>query len=325
VVKAILEKDPYLVRAVYLQGVNPLLTYPNALRTYDALMKLDFLAVADMFMTPTAALADIVLPAASYLEFDCIRVPPFSYAQISAQQKVVRTGECRSDYEIMRGLAEKAGQGESFPESEEQCLDLVLKPAGLSFSELRKIGIRPGEKQYKRHEKNGFGTPSKKVEIYSNRLQEWKLDPLPVYYEPPETSFSEPELAKEYPLVLNSAKPAVFRHSQGRQLDTRRRLHPEPVVNIHPQTAGELGIKEGDLVTIETRRGRIKQKARLAPTLDPRVVSVDFGWWFPEKGIADLYGWTESNVNILTDDKPPFNREIGSSNLRGMLCKVYKE
>ncbi|GAI04922.1 unnamed protein product, partial [marine sediment metagenome] len=77
-------------------------------------------------------------------------------------------------------------------------------------------------------------------------------------------------------------------------------------------------------VYIETRRGRIRQKAYLTTGIDPRVVGVDYAWWFPEKGASSLYGWAESNINILTDNKPPFNRETGSTNLRGMLCKVYK-
>lgn len=214
--------------------------------------------------------------------------------------------------------------GEYFPDSEEQCLDSVLKPAGLSFNELRKIGVIPGGKKYKSYEKAGFGTPSKKVEIYCHRLKEWNLDPLPVYREPPETLHSEPELAKEYPLILTNSKPAVFRHSQGRQLATPREIHSEPMVSIHPQTADKLGIKDGDPVYIETKRGKIKQKANLISTIDPRVVSADFAWWFPEKGVSNLYGWTESNINVLTDDKPPYNREIGSANLRGILCKVYR-
>jgi len=77
-------------------------------------------------------------------------------------------------------------------------------------------------------------------------------------------------------------------------------------------------------VNIETRRGTIKQRAILAADIDPRVVAVDYAWWFPEDGPADLYGWERSNINILTDDQPPFNRETGASNLRGILCKVYK-
>ena len=63
----------------------------------------------------------------------------------------------------------------------------------------------------------------------------------------------------------------------------------------------------------------------MTASIDPRIVGVDYGWWFPEKKeVSELYGWAESNVNILTNDKPPFNREMGSSNLRGFLCKVYK-
>lgn len=84
-------------------------------------------------------------------------------------------------------------------------------------------------------------------------------------------------------------------------------------------------MKEGDWVYIETRRGRIKQKAALTNSLDPRVVGVDYDWWFPEKGASNLYGWAESNANVLTDNKPLYNREMGSANLRGILCKVYKE
>jgi anaerobic selenocysteine-containing dehydrogenase len=96
------------------------------------------------------------------------------------------------------------------------------------------------------------------------------------------------------------------------------------VVSIHPETADKLGVKAGDQVYIETKRGRIKQKAALNDNLDPRVVELDYGWWFPERGVSNLYDWLESNVNVLTGNRPPFNREMGSANLRGILCKVYK-
>ena len=117
---------------------------------------------------------------------------------------------------------------------------------------------------------------------------------------------------------------ARFHHSTGRQIPALRSGHPDPVVEIHPETAGELGIKDGDWVYIETKRGRIKQKAVLSRGIDPRVVIPDYGWWFPEKGVSESYGWEESNINILTDDKPPYGRETGSTTLRGILCKVYK-
>ena len=324
IVKAILHEDPYPVRAAYLQGCNALLSYSNARETYQALLKLDFLVVVDMFMTPTAALADIVLPAATYLEYDDMVVPAFSMPVALVQQKVTRIGECRSDYEILRDLARKMGLGEHFWDTEEQCLDFILRPSGISFDEFKKIGFLLGSKRYRSYQSNGFSTPSGKVELYSSQLEKWGFDPLPIYYEQPETSFSAPELAEGYPLVVTSGKRGCYRHSAGRQIASLRGGHPEPVVSIHPETAKGLGIADGDWVYIETKRGKIKQKASLSPDIDPRVVIVDYAWWFPEDGPDELYGWAKSNINILTDDQPPFNREMGSTVLRGIVCKVSK-
>jgi len=323
VIKAIRNGEPYPIRAACIQGCNALLTYSNAQEVYQALLELDFLVVADMFMTPTAALADVVLPVATYLEFDNIVAPPYSLAVALVQQQVTRVGECRSDYEILRDLARKLGLGEYFWDTEEQCLDFVLTPAGITFNEFRKIGVLAGSKHYRAYQSKGFPTPSGKVELYSNQLKEWGFDPVPTYYEPPETPHSAPELAREYPLVFTTWKSAYYRHSGGRQITSLRGNHPGPVTYIHPQTAEKLGVADRDWVYIETRRGRIKQMAILSPDIDPRVVVVDYAWWFPEDGSADLYGWAKSNVNILTDDQPPFNREMGSPNLRGIACKVY--
>jgi anaerobic selenocysteine-containing dehydrogenase len=323
IVKAVLQGDPYPIRVIFIQGANPLVTYSNAQQTYRALSELDFLVVVDMFMTPTAALADIVLPTASYLEFDNIVAPPY-YPIAQVQQKVAEIGECRSDYEIINGLAKKMGLENYFWNDTEAFLDAILKPVGLTFSEFRRIGIISGKKQYRSYEVNGFETASGKVELYSSQLKGWGFDPLPIYREPPETPHSDPELAKEYPLIFITWKSEPYRHTGGKQIASLRDSHPEPIVTIHPETAGRLGIEEGDWVCIETKRGRIKQRATLSTGIAPRVVGADYAWWFPEEGISSLYGWAESNINILTDDEPPFNREMGSTNLRGVLCKVYK-
>jgi anaerobic selenocysteine-containing dehydrogenase len=323
-VKAILEKDPYPVHIAYVQGSNPLLSYPNTRKTYEAFMKLDFIAVSELFMTPTAAIADIVLPSATYLEWDSIVTPMFSYPVASIQQQTTRIGDCRSDYEILYELAKRLGLEKYFWDSEEQCLDSVLKPIGISFEEFRKIGFIEGGREYRSFEFKGFETPSGKVEIYSEQLKQWGLDPLPTYYEPPETSQSDPGLAKEYPLTLHSRK-SLYRQSEGRQMIMLRGLSPEPIVNIHPVTADQLGIEEGDWVYIETKRGKIGQKAHLTTDVDPMVVDVAYAWWFPEKGPSDLYGWKEANINILTNDEPPYCQELGSTNFRGILCKVYKD
>lgn len=323
IVKAILHAEPYAIRAGFIQGGNMLLTYSNAQQTYHALKKLDFLVVVDMFMTPTAALADIVLPVATYLEFDSIVAPPY-YPVAQIQQKVSQVGACRSDYEIVRDLAQRLGLAEYFWESEQQSLDYILEPSGLTFEEFKNIAVLQGQKAYRKHEKDGFQTPSGKVELYSDRLKEWGFDPLPTHHELPETPLSAPELAKEYSLVFTSWKAGVYRHSGGRQISSLRNTHPDPMVWIHPDTAGQQGIADGDRVYIETKRGRIRQKARLTKDIDPRVVGIDYGWWFPESGPQNLYEWAEANINILTDDSPPYGREMGTPNLRGILCKIRK-
>jgi len=79
-----------------------------------------------------------------------------------------------------------------------------------------------------------------------------------------------------------------------------------------------------DWVWVDTKRGRITQKAFFSDEIDHRVVGVDYAWWFPEKGPEAQYAWRESNINVLTDDKPPFNGALGTTNLRGILCKVHK-
>jgi anaerobic selenocysteine-containing dehydrogenase len=325
IARAILEGRPYPIHAAYILGCNSLLTHANALEMYEAFKKVGFLAVAEMFMTPTAALADIVLPVASHFEVDSIVTSPNSTtvaAQI--QQKVTAVDECRSDYQIFSALAYKLGLGKYFWESEEQCLDSILAPAGITFNEFREIGVLRGNKHYRKYERDGFATPSCKVELYSSQLMECGLDPLPVYHEAIESPDSILELDNEYPFILTSWKPVTYRHSRLRQISSLRGIYPEPITFIHPKPAGELGIQDGDRIYIETKCGKITQKAMLSADIDPRIVVVDYGWWFPEDGATEMFGWEKSNINVLTNSKPPYSREIGSTNLRGINCKIYK-
>jgi anaerobic selenocysteine-containing dehydrogenase len=326
-IKSILEGDPYYIHAAYFQATNPLSSWSNIRETYKALNKLDFFAVSDMFMTPTAALADVVFPVASYLEYDGVAMGLFDkYPRV--QRKVAQVGKCRSDHEIIIELAKKLGLGKYFWDNVNSFWDTFIEPIGLTFNELQKAGqpntIKKQSIQYKKYEQNGFNTPSKKVELYSTRLAEWGFEPLPIYHEPPETQYSDPELAKQYPLLCTTRKLGVYRHSGGRQISSLRNSHPDPVVIINPKTASALGIKNGDWVYIENSRGRIMQRASLSGGVDQRVVVADHAWWFPEKSEKELFGWVESNYNVLTNAEPPFARETGSFNIRGFACKVYK-
>jgi len=322
VLDAMLTGKPYPVRGGLIQGSNPVLSYPNAGKVKEALSSLDFLVVSDMFMTPTAALADVFLPSATYLEWNSISAPPYAYSVVSAQRRATRLPECRSDYEILHAIARGLGQGEYFWEREEECLDFILGPSGLTFDELCKIGFIEGKRLYGSYLDGGFATPSKKVEIYSAQLKSWGFAPLPDYRLSGDMGRDS---SSEGPsLWLTSWKPAPFRHSDGRQIDSLRAAHPEPLVIIHPDTALKPGIAEGDRVVIGSRKGSIVQKAAFSSDIDPAVVFVDYGWWFPETEESELFSWDRSNANVLTDDAPPYGREMGTPRLRGIPCTIAR-
>jgi anaerobic selenocysteine-containing dehydrogenase len=278
-------------------------------------------------VTPTASLADIILPCATYLETDAVLVGELGMGDtlLRAQQKVVQVGECRSDLEIVISLAQKLGLERYFWKDLHAYLDAYLEKVGITFEELRRRHrIVSSGTRYRKYLEKGFNTPSGKVELVSSLCEKWGYEPLPVYHEPRETPFSAPDMAEEYPLILTSSHDPFYVHSQDRNLETLREHNPEPRVLIHPDTAGRLGIMEGDRVHIENPRGRITQTAAFSEETDPRVVHVAYGWWFPERGASGQYGWDEANINILTDDGPPYSPEIGSPAMRGFLCKVYR-
>jgi anaerobic selenocysteine-containing dehydrogenase len=244
---------------------------------------------------------------------------------LQAQQKVVQIGECLSNQEIVIRLAEKLGLGNFFWKDLHTYLDDYLQPVGMTFAELKeRSGVLSSTMRYRKYLEKGFNTPSGKVEIYSSLCEKWGYEPMPVYHEPEETPVSSPELLAEYPLVLTSAHEDVYFHSQDRYLESIRKLKPDPLLTIHPETAAKLGIREGDLVFVENKRGKIKQKAALNNSIDPRVISASYGWWFPERELGQFFGWDEANINILTDDAPPYSPEMGSPKMKGFLCRVYK-
>ena len=322
--KAIRTGKPYPVKAFLNFGNNTLATYANAKQAYETLLRLDFLSVMDLYMTPTAELADIVLPAASWLEVDEVVGLPFrSYNFALIQQKVIQIGECRQDEEVLIDLARRLNLAVGI-ESLEDLYNTQLKKLGITFDELKEKGFLSVPMRYRKFEERGFNTPSGKVELYSSIMEKYGYDPLPYYQEPPESPLSTPELAQDYPLILTTGgRTPYYFHSEYRQIPSLREKHPAPLVEINPKTADELDIRDGDWVWIQTVRGRIKQRARLAKGIHPRVVHIEHGWWFPEEPGPE-HGIWNSNANILTNNAPPYDPAMGTYQLRALLCKIYK-
>ena len=331
VYRAALTGKPYPVRGIITLSSNPMVTQPNTKLVYEALKSLDLYVVVDFFMTPSAQLADYVLPATTYLERPWL----WTYSGVVGSERAMPKtvpGEYdrRDDYDFWRGLGLELGQEADWPwETLEALYDYRLAPVGLTFQQfMAQGGYLSVPKEYKRYQKVGFATPTGKVELYSTILEKLGYDPLPQFKEPPETPFSQPQLAEKYPLILiTGGRVQPYYHSEHRQVASLRKMHPDPIVQINSETAKNLGISDGDWVWIESPRGKIRQKCRLFDGIDPRVVHVEHGWWFPEEDGAErsLHGVWKSNCNVLTDDDPAICNSIsGGWPLRGFLCKVYK-
>lgn len=314
---------PYPVKAFLVFGNNSLVTYGNSRLIRESLMNLDFFSVMDIYMTPTAELADVVLPAATWLEVDQVVPVPFTAVNVAlAQQKVTTLWESRPDEEVFIDLARRLDLPVG-TEPLEEIRNGQLQQQGITFEDLREKGFVTAPQKYRKYEETGFMTGSGKVELYSGYLESLGYDPLPFYQEPPESPLSTPDLAEEYLLVLTTGgRIQEFFCSEHRQVPTLRRGHPDPMVEIHPDAAEGLGVRDGDWVWIESPRGKIRQRARLTG-IHPKVVNVQFGWWFPEEEGPE-YGVWKSNANLLTTLDPPYDPAMGTYQLRALLCRVYR-
>lgn len=339
--RTVLTGEPYPVKAMITWCTNPLIDAANTKLVYKVLKSsnLDLHVVLELFMTPTALLADYVLPAASKLEKQvCSTAEDFATLFVFSERAIKPMGERRVDFEFFRGLAVRLGFGEYFPwETEEELHNYRLEPLGITFEEAarERYVIKSSETwtyetiNPKTGKPTGFATPSGKVELYSNVLKELGYDPLPFYEEPPESHIRTPNVAKDFPLILITG--GTFNpqwQSEHRHLGAGlREQHPDPLMDIHPDTAHELGIADGDWAYIETRRGVIKQKANITARIHPKIVNVEHGWWFPEQPAQEpwLHGLWQSNANVLTTDDPDAcDRLSGGGAHRALLCKVYK-
>ncbi|HJN85757.1 MAG: molybdopterin-dependent oxidoreductase [Dehalococcoidia bacterium] len=331
----IFSAEPYPIKAAWIAGNNFLVDGANPKRLLEAFNRLDLIVVVDLFMTPTAAaLADFVLPAATFAEKEGVRA---WWAPLNAINKAISVAECKPDSEICFELARRFNP--SLPwKSMRDFWESLLKPAGVTFEELSREQFMWPDKAdkslpYHRYTKGelradgnpGFNTPSGKVELYSSLMEQWGHDPLPVFVEPAMSPYSAPELAEEYPLILTTGgRTIAFFHSEHRQIRSLRQIHPYPEVMVHPGTAGPLGIQDGDWVWVENHLGRCKRKVSVTNLIHPRVVAASHGWWFPEKGADEWFGVWDANLNLLIPHNTQSSHGFGGGQYKALLCKLYK-
>lgn len=300
-IDTMLTEQPYPLRAALVMGTNPMLSYPNTTRVRAALEKLQLLVVMDLFMTPTARMADIVLPAASaYERSDLITTaaplgPHKPMWRLAWRQPVVDPGERRSDWWFLRNLSHRLGLGVHWPwANEEEAANAQLAPLGITVEDLKAhqgglfYGPAPIPCGY---EQDGFRTPTGKVELFSHVLESYGHDPLPHCEQAPKRNDRQAGGSGEYPLILNSShRSAAYTLSRYRSLPSLQRYDPAPFAELHPDTARQFGIADGERMTVETALGAVVLRAHVTEDIVPGVVGV-------------LHGWEEANANALLDDR----------------------
>jgi anaerobic selenocysteine-containing dehydrogenase len=341
--RAMLHGTPYPVRGMVGFGTNLLLSAPGAGVARAALASLDFLVYADLFLTPTASLADVVLPVSTAWEREGLQVGfgPTQEGERHVQlrrQVLPPRGEARSDTWIVGELARRLGLGDQlFGGDEDAGRRFMLEPTGVTLEQLRASpgGVRTKTaSRYRRYAEadaggapTGFATPSRRVEIYSGQLLEHGQAPLPDYVEPAASPRSRPDLARRFPLSLTTAKVVQFCHSQHRSLPRLRRHSPDPLVELHPDAAAARGIAGDDWTVIETPQGTMRARARLNGSLAPDVVCAQFGWWQACEPLGlggyDTDGPASGNYNNLID--PDTADPIsGTVALRSYCCQIRR-
>lgn len=337
--------QPYPLRALVAFGLNYRM-FPDSKGFLEAIQKLDFIMDVDPYQTATSRYADIVLPAATSVERSELRCWPQRYVCLT-QPVIEPVGEARSDTDIIMGLANKLGvddpllnpSGAETPSATDQpgrgflpngapdfsrtfddVMDWILEPSGMTTAQLKEHpgGMpvpNPVPIAFKKYEKNGFRTPSGKMEFTSSLLEKHSeapgIDALPIYREPGLSAEATPDVAKDYPLVLGTGtRLPMFIHSRTFRLPWTRSLRPDAAVDINPSDAARLGIAQGDRVELSTPQGSIEVKANVTELARP--------------GAAHMFhDYPEADVNTLLagDYVDPIS---GFPGFKASLCAVRK-
>jgi len=312
----ILSEKPYPIKALLVSGGNPVAAWPDAGKLRRAFAKLDLLMVAELFMTETARMADIVLPVCSTAEtlglaYNYALTMGIPYVTLS-RKLIEPIGECKPVWWIYAQLGQRMGFGDKFPwQTDREVVDHMLQPSGLSVDQLEGIpeGVFFSEKKWGM-DNTRLHTPSKKIELYSASLEELGEAPLPDYVPPTQSLVRNPVLNKKYPLILvTGIRTHEYTNYQFRNIPQLRRLGQEPFAWVNPVTGSKYGILDGAMVRVATRNAKIQARVKLTDDMKPGVVAVQHGW---------EYELNPNNLNEL-DDRDPVT---GYAEFRNIACRI---
>lgn len=329
VLDAMLTGEPYPVRALYASGVNITVMYPDTRRTLQALNSLDFFVVAAHTMTPTAAVADLVLPKTTGLEEEEVALAPKGNCITYTAAAVPPQGEARCDLTIAVGLLDRmralgAIEAELLPwRNREEFNRFLIGDSGVSLEVLRRDGFALFPYKMGDFENQKFNTPTGKVELYSTLLERVGQDPLPDYVAPLDRQPAE-GAREAYPLRLQTGlREKTYHHSRFREQAWAKKVSPDPEVHVHPETAAAHGLSDGDWVKIETSggNGAVRLKAHVTDRTKPGILTTGVGWWRPDAPGPE-FGVLDVNVNAALSYTGRADPVSGSVDTGSIPCRM---
>lgn len=318
-IDAILDESPYPVKMVVVQSGNPVVSMADSTRAREAFTKVETLVVIDMFMTETARLADVILPAASCFETTQLNRFSIRNNPMILQNAVIPpVGDSWPNWRIIFELGRRLGYAEDFPwTTAEEALDFQLEPTGVTVEQLRQngSGLRIEAQRYEKYLDGPFKTPTGKVEFCSSRLEQAGLPGVPFEHGLGDDPISFADRSAEYPILgISGSRDIRFTNSQFRNIPSLIQSGPGCLVDIHPDDAQRYELAEGDRVRIESPKGAIEMTARLSSTVRPGTVRLAWGWGDHNP---------RANLNTLTEDDRR-GRATGTSTSRSFMCRVTK-
>ena len=306
--------DENAPKVLLVHHANPVLIHANPERSKKALSKLDFLMTVDIFPTATTELSDLVLPAASYFEHYAYRAfSGFEEKCACFSRPIAEAPDgVKNVFEIEYEIAKRLGIADKMPYCDDRSwMNFMLAPAGINFGDMaakQYIGVKQSDVHFS-YLREGFGTPSGKVELYSEAFKEAGLEPMPVYREPAGMKLD----SNAYPMLATSLRPGDFVHTKLHNstylTDTRRM----PEIWISAVDAAKIGLHDGDVARASSERGSGDFTVKIKKEQVEGLVAIEFGWGNPTDCGADM--------NALISDEC-FDPASGGTPNRLFACRI---